>query len=220
MNGTRGIWVIALSLLTVVVIASNPTGLIAIIGLLMAVVFFSLFSHYFGLFTKLSVWCLSAIISVCCFAASLFLVWGSFRITSSPNSWPLGFPFPDEVVLVIHGLVNEPRVSPFANMHTLLAIGFCVASLMSLCGLAVGGVVSNERMSLVMSRPVDRWQTYVFTAFGAGVGVWISFCGLLVLFGKSPPIPPVLIVLLSAFAGGMAGWSLASQDSDPPRREV
>ena len=99
MNGTRGIWVIALSLLTVVVIASNPTGLIAIIGLLMAVVFFSLFSHYLGLFTKLSVWCLSAIVSVCCFAASLFLVWGSFRITSSPNSWPLSFPFPDEVVL-------------------------------------------------------------------------------------------------------------------------
>jgi hypothetical protein len=145
------------------------------------------------------------ILAVGCLLAALFFVWGGFRIAGSPNAWSLGLPFPDEAVLAIHGLVNEPSVSPFDNSRTLLAIGLCVATLMSLGGLATGGVVSRKRIPLLTSRPVLGWKTYVSTALGAGLGVWVSIIGLLLVFGKSPPL---LLVLLAAIAGGMAGRSL------------
>jgi hypothetical protein len=217
MNVARWEWRIPLSLLVVVAIASHPAGLIALVGLVSLLFCFSLSSEHIGAFSNRYAWAVSLILAVGCNLAGLFLVWGSFRIAGSLNAWSLGLPFPDDAVLAIHGLVNEPSVSPFDNSRTLLAIGLCVATLMSLGGLATGGVVSRKCIPLLTSRPVLGWKTYVSTALGAGLGVWVSIIGLLVVFGKSPALPPALLVLLAAIAGGMAGRWLGLRWAAPSR---
>lgn len=208
MNVARWEWRVPLSLLAVVVIASHPAGFIALVGLVSLLFCFSLSSEHIGAFSNRYAWAASLILAVGCLLAALFFVWGGFRIAGSPNAWPLGFPFPDQAVLAIHEIVNQPSISPFNNYRTLVATGLCVATLMCLSGLAAGGVIRSKRMLLLTSRRILGWKTYVSTALGAGLGVWISVIGLLVVFGKSPPLPPELLVLLAAIAGGMAGRSL------------
>ncbi len=220
MNVGRWEWLIALSLLAVVAIASHPAGLIALAGSLLFVTCFSLSSRHFGAFSNRYVWVASSLLAVGCIMPGLFLVWGSFRIAGSPNAWPLGFPFPDDVVLAIHGIVNEPSLSPFDNSRTLTAIGLCVATLMSLGGAAAGGAIRSSRIALLTSRPILGGKTYLSTALGAGIGVWISVFGMLAIFAKSSPLPPALLVLLAAIVGGMAGRLLGVYWAAPSRKDI
>lgn len=137
-----------------------------------------------------------------------YLNWGIWVLTGSPTEWPRHWPYPDQLMILIHESMQSPSVMPFDNKQTLLALGALITCLTACAGWLLGSTSTGSALCRPwVTKKSSRqlyYQSTLWSISGLAIGLFPA-----VMFGKALPIA-LLLIPLGTFVGAGYATSKAS----------